>query len=299
MGKNNEKRTSDEDWWRKYAQQMHVEKTLALHFGYYEKGIRSHEEAVINKNKLIEKLLDLNILAKKKGIILDAGCGVGGTLIYFVKKYSNMNFIGVNNSPVQIRLAPKFAQQNKVSSNTEFILDDCLSIAINDNSIDGIFVLEAFNRMKNNKRFLQEASRILKQNKKLVIEDAFLQKKPSNYFSKLAYDVHCKTWKLNSIKSIDDFKTYLKDSNFENIKIKDITKNSWLSYFIINLKFLSYAIFSRSKKKAVYPKDKISKKKPSFSKYVSIYILIMYFSSIFLFLNRTIRMMAITAVKKK
>jgi len=297
--KNNEKRTNEEEWWHEYAKQMRADKTLAIHFGYYEKGIRSHEEAVINKNKFIEKLLDLDNLAKKNGIILDAGCGVGGTLIYFAKKYSTMKFIGVNNSPIQTRLAPKFAQKNHVSSNTEFILGDCLSMAITDNSIDGIFALEAFTRMKDKKRFLQEASKILKQNKKLVIEDVFLIKKPTNYFTKLAYDAHCKTWKLTSIESIDDFKYYLKDLNFNDIKIKDITKNSWLSYFIINLKFLSYAIFSRPKKKTVYPKDKVSNKKPPFSKYVSIYILIMYFSSVFLFLNRTIRMLAITAVKKK
>jgi hypothetical protein len=172
-------------------------------------------------------------------------------------------------------------------------------MAINDNSIDGIFALEAFTRMKDKNRFLQETSRILKQNKKLVIEDAFLLKKPSNYFSKLAYDIQCNTRKLTSIESIEDLKNYLKELNFDDIKIKDITRNSWLSYLIVNLKLLSYAIFSRSKKKPEYKNDNITNKKPSYSKYVSIYVLILCFSALFLLLDRTIRMLAITAVKKK
>ena len=69
MVKNNDKETDYEDWWRNYSQLMGTEKTLSLHSGYYEKGIKTHEEAIVNKNKLIETMLDLDNLVKNVEII--------------------------------------------------------------------------------------------------------------------------------------------------------------------------------------------------------------------------------------
>lgn len=297
--KNSDKISHNYDWWQIYARQTSADKTLAMHSGYYEKGIKTHEEAVINKNKLIEKFLDLDNLVKKRGIILDAGCGVGGTSIYLAKIHSNIKFIGLNNSPSQIALAPKFAQQYHVGSNTEFILGDHCAIGIADNSIDGIFALEALTRTKDKKKFLEEAYRILKKNKKLVIDDAFLLKKPSNYFTKFSYYAYCKTWKIPSVDYLQDFKTLLEDLKFYDINIKDITKNSRLSFFIINLKMLIYTIFLRPKGKKENIEKKITSDKSFISKNMFIYIIIMFSSSMLLILNRNIGKLVITAVKKK
>ena len=296
--KNNDNVSDSEDWWHTYSQQMNAEKTLAMHSGFYEKGIKTHEEAVINKNKFIENLLDLDNLVTKKGIILDAGCGVGGTSIYFAKKHSNFKFIGINNNPSQIYLASKFAQQHNVSSNTEFILGDYRATGITDNSIDGIFAIEAITRTKDKKRFLQEAYRILKQNKKLVIDDAFLIKKPSNYFTKKAYKAYCKTWNIPFMDSLNDFITYLKDLEFGDIKVIDITKNTRFSFFIINLKFLIYAIFSRPKQKKENTENKIINEKSLIKTNIYLYIITMFFSSMIVILNHNICKIVITAIKK-
>ncbi len=297
--KNNENATYSEDWWHTYAHQMNAEKTLAMHSGYYEKGIKTHEEAVINKNKFIENLLDLDNLVIKKGVIIDAGCGVGGTSIYLAKKHSNIIFIGLNNSSSQIGLASKFAQQYHVISNTEFILGDHRAIGINDNSVDGIFAIEALTRTKDKKRFLKEAYRILKQNKKLVIDDAFLIKKPSNYFTKIAYNAYCKTWNIPSVDNLKDFKTYLEDLKFSDIKIIDITKNSRFSFFMINLKFLINTIFSKSKRKKENIENKIINEKSLISTNMYLYIIIMFFSSMIVILNHNIGKIVIIAVKEK
>lgn len=290
MKKDNSEVTCDEDW-------RYTDKTLAMHSGYYEKGIRTHEDAKINKNKLIGRFLDLDIL-HKTGIILDAGCGVGGTSIYFAKKYPHIKFIGINNSQTQIRLALKFAQQNHVSSNTEFILGDYLATGLPDNFVDGVFTIEALTRFKDKKRFLQEANRILKKNKKLVIDEVFLLKKPSKHFMKLAYDAYCTAWKIPYVESLKDFKNYLENLRFDDVKTMDITKNSWLSFVMVFLEFMSNAIFSRPYRRTDNIVCKITNKKSTISKNLYIYLMVMFSSSMFLLLNHNIRKIVITAIKK-
>lgn len=297
--KNNDKKSNNEDWWNVYVKQMNADKTLAIHSGYFEKGIKTHEEAIINKNKVIEKLLNLEKLGKKKSIILDAGCGVGGTCIFLAKNYSHIKFLGLNVSPIQIKLAPKFAKQSQVSSNTDFILGDFLEIGLKDKSIDGIFAIESITRANDIKRFLVEASRILKLNGKIVIDDAFIFKKPSNYFTKLVYNAYCKTWKIPSMESFEIFKTNLEELKFNDIKIKEITKNTWLSFFIINLKFLIYSIFSNPGQKIEMTEKNTMNEKSSILTNSFIHTFLMFSTSIILILNRNVRKVVITAVKKE
>jgi len=296
--KNNDKKSNNEDWWKVYVKQMNADKTLAIHSGYFEKGIKTHEEAIINKNKVIEKLLNLEKLGKKKSIILDAGCGVGGTCIYLAKNYPHIKFLGLNVSPIQIKLAPKFSKQSQVSSNTDFILGDFLEIGLKDKSIDGIFAIESITRANDIKRFLQEASRILKINGKIVIDDAFIFRKPSRYLTKLVYKAYCKTWKIPSMESFEIFKTDLKELKFYDIKIKEITKNTWLSFFIINLKFLIYSFFSNPGQKIKSTENNAINEKSSILNNSLVHTFLMFSTSIILILNRNVRKVIITAVKK-
>ncbi len=70
--------TRAEFWWE-------ADKTLTIHPGYYDKGIRSHTKAVLHMNDVAWQLLKFD--GKKHCQILDAGCRAGGNLIYLAQKY--------------------------------------------------------------------------------------------------------------------------------------------------------------------------------------------------------------------
>jgi cyclopropane fatty-acyl-phospholipid synthase-like methyltransferase len=199
---------------------VNLDKTMGIHIGYYEKNIRTIEDAVINMNYFVGKLLNLNILneTKKECRVLDAGCGVGGTSIHLAKKYPNIKFKGITISPFQVRLANKFAQDNNVTSNTKFLLRDYLKTEFPNDYFDGISAIESIGHASEKKDFLIEMYRILKTNKKLVIVGFFLIEKPSNYFCKIAYDFVRNTWKIPYMETIKIFKLDLEDTGFTDIE---------------------------------------------------------------------------------
>ena len=306
--KNNDSKKDKEkfyynEWWAPYADVIGADETLALHFGHYEKGVKSHKDAVVNKNDFIGRILNLDSV-EKNSVYLDSGCGVGGTSIYLAKKYPNIKFIGITNSPGQIFLANKFSKDLKVNSNTEFIVGDYLKIGVIDNYFDGIFTLQAFMRGPDKKKFLQEAYRVLKPNKKLVIDDVFLKKKPSSFIMKNSYNVYLKIWKIPSIEVINKIKSDLEEVGFQDIEVLDITKGFRLSFMILNLKWLIHSFFPKrktnkrkksvKKQKIVFQKDKKSALDNPFLGEIFKFI-----SPIPLGFSGNLRYMTITAVKKE
>lgn len=286
-----------ESTWSDFVKWMKTDKSLGLHFGYYEKGIRTYEEAVINMNYFVGRLLDLDTQVENNISILDIGCGVGGSSIYLAKKYPHFKFIGITIVLEQVYLAKKFAREKHVSSNTEFILGNYLKTGVVNNYFDGAFAIESACHAEDKKEFLLEAYRILKPNKKLVVVDGFLTKKPSNYFIQAAYDFYRKVWVIPHLEVIDDFTSNLEDIGFGNIKLQDISKNVSKAIFISNLKSLAYILYIRMKKKSDPINKKPKSEKRRITKNPIIYITIMIFAPILIALAHTIRYMAITSVK--
>jgi len=278
--------------------------SLALHLGFYEKGIRTIKEAEFNMNNYVGKLLDLDSLNTTKGTILDAGCGVGGTSIYLAKKYPHIKFVGITLVPRQVHLANKFAREKDVSSNTEFIVGDYCETGLPSNSFDGVFALESSCYSIDKKRLVQEIARVLKSNGKFVVLDGFIPDEISNYFVQIAYEYYCDTWAVSNYIVLKEFLSNLKDAGFDNIEVQDITKNIFLFHFIGILKGLAYFLFvtlwkkqkEETKSEALHFSGEKITKPPGKNPFI--YLITQFFSPVIIFLSRKFRYMAITCVKQ-
>jgi ubiquinone/menaquinone biosynthesis C-methylase UbiE len=284
--------------WPEFVKLMYADKTFGLHLGYYEKGIRTFEEAVINMNNFVEKLLDLDQLDKNNIKILDAGCGVGGTSIYLAKKYPQIKFIGITIVPDQITHANKFALECNVDSNTKFFLGDFCKTGFSDNYFDGAFALESVCYAENKNSFLLEVARILKPNRKLVIIDGFLLEKLSSYFPRIAYNHYCKRWKVANFPILRDFILNLHCAGFEDIKVQDITKNILLFFFIVILKGFADSIRKEIWRKFNISKTEINSENHLITRSSFKYFLIKIFSPLLILFNRKFRYLAIVSRKK-
>jgi ubiquinone/menaquinone biosynthesis C-methylase UbiE len=277
--------------WSTQVKWFHADTTLGMHYGYYEKGIRTFAEAVVNMHDLVGRLLDLDAVTSNSPIFLDAGCGVGGTSIHLAKKYPHIYFIGISIVPGQIFLAKKFAQEHHVSKNTEFILGDFLETSMPDTAFDGVFALESVNYAEDKKRFVMEAHRILKPGNKLVVIDGFLTKKPSNYFMRVAYEYYRKIWVVPHMTDFQAFIIHLKTAGFEDIAVRDISKQIRLSFIIGFLKNLSYFLSMGIKKSSKSKHTRLTRN-PFINCILSI------FSPLLVNSSRMVRYLTITACKK-
>ena len=198
------------DEWSKFVKWWNADKTLGIHTGYYEKGIHTHVQAIFNMNDLVGKLLCLQSPTRKAIRILDAGCGVGGTSIYLAKKYPNINFIGLTIVPEQVKLAKKFAKENRVSSNTEFVLGDFIETGFSNASFDGIFALQSMEYAKDKNDFIQEMYRILKPDGHLAIIGGFSTAAQRNFFVQALYSHLLRARMVPNLVTVGTLNSYLK-----------------------------------------------------------------------------------------
>jgi len=204
---------------------LQVDQTHCIHHGYYEKGIRTHVQSVINMNDFIGRLLKLNSEIKQCKKILDAGCGIGGTVVYFAKKFPDIKFTGINIVPDHIKMAKNLAKEKKVLSNTDFFVKDFVDTDLSSNQFDAIYLMESSCYALQKQMLIREMYRILKPGGILVITDVFLTFVKLNPFLTNIYNSFCKGWGLSDLIDIEEFIFYLEKERFHNIVNKTITKH--------------------------------------------------------------------------
>ena len=75
----------------------HVWSPTGVHYGFWEPGTRTHEEAIRNTDRTVAERLRL-----RPGFrVLDAGCGIGGTSI-FLAESQGVDVVGITLSEDQL-----------------------------------------------------------------------------------------------------------------------------------------------------------------------------------------------------
>jgi len=220
-------------WSKSIIKNDFVKETLSIHFGYYTKYTKTLKDAIFNMNEYIAELLKLE---NKKNIkILDAGCGIGGTIIYLAKKYPNVSFIGITNSPNQINIGKLFAKKHNVT-NVKFMCGNYENTEFPEKTFDGVFALESACYSQDYRAFLNEMNRILKKTGRLVIIDVFRRPGSLNFITKKIYQRFCNNFDYMNITTISEYEESLKLKGFYDTYIKDMSKNVRFSIFYYNVR---------------------------------------------------------------
>ncbi len=227
---------------------LQVDQTHCIHHGYYEKGIRTHVQSVLNMNDFIGNLLKLDSEINQDKKILDAGCGIGGTVVYFAKKFPNIKFTGINIVPDHIEMAKNLAKEKKVLSNTDFFVKDFADTGSPSNHFDSIYLMESSCYAVQKQILIREMYRILKPGGILVITDVFRTSVHLNSFLKNIYDSFCKGWGLRDLIDIEEFIFYLEKEGFHNIVNKAITKHVTRTILRGDVLSIPYLVSMMSKK---------------------------------------------------
>lgn len=196
-------------------------KDMAMHFGYYDKDIKTHEESLLKMNQVLAQHVSIS----RKDRVLDAGCGYGGSAIWLAKNIG-CEVVGVTVVPYQIQEAERLAKKNKISDKISFLLEDYAHTSFPDNCFSVVWGLESIAHAESKKDFIKEAFRLLKSKGRILICEFMLRENPAlsdrerNIMSPLL-----KGWAMPSLLTQGEYKSLLAHAGFQKVQVHDLTAN--------------------------------------------------------------------------
>lgn len=131
--------------------------SYGFHIGYYERKTKSKKEAILNNNRFLAEKAAI----KDGDLILDAGCGIGGSCVWLVKNY-NVKTVGITISKHQLKAAKKLAKELNISKSINYYLMDFTRTSFKDNRFNVVWAIESACYAVDKTDFLNGAYRILK-----------------------------------------------------------------------------------------------------------------------------------------
>lgn len=176
--------------------------------GYYEQA------RIVNKQ--IQEIQALNVL--------ELGCGKGVNSIFLAGQNPNVNFFGVDLTPLHISYALKKSQDLK---NVRFAIGNFQELNfIEDQSFNIIFEVESICHATNMQMLFNEAYRILKPGGRLIVIDGFRGKNFSQSSSELqtaAVLVEKSMGVAKSFMEIDKWLEIAQASNFKVLSVENLS----------------------------------------------------------------------------
>ncbi len=143
-----------------------------LHYGYFDRGDESLEEAT---ERLTRRMAELAEPAPDH-LVLDVGCGTGQPA-RCLAEWFGCRVTGISPSQVCIDRARKTSVGSPLESLVHFEIGDAMAMPYADASYDRVWVMESSHLMPDKSRLMGESARLLKPGGRLVLCDVMLKKK--------------------------------------------------------------------------------------------------------------------------
>lgn len=195
-----------------------VKRNLGFHYGFYDDGIKDHDRAIVRMNEVLADRARIT----KTDKVLDAGCGIGGSVIWLAKNIGCCA-VGININENQLRIAKDLARRNNVDGLVEFLVKDFTDTGLADGSFDVVWALESACHAERKADFAQEAYRLLAVGGRIVVSDGFLAEGLSKD-QKTAVKQWTEGWTVPNLATVSEFTTILGRSGFANIVSEDVTR---------------------------------------------------------------------------
>jgi len=196
-------------------------RALALHFGYFDNRTTKHEDSLLRLNEVLAGLADIHA----HDIVLDAGCGYGGSSIWLAENVG-CKAVGMTVVPYQVEKAKSHASKSPAVGKLRFVQSDYAHTGLPDESFSVVWGVESIVHCDNKKTLIQEAYRLLKPGGRLIISEYMLREKP-----KLSKEEHktlepwLKGWAMPDLLTPSQYKRLMSDAGFKKIKIHDLSEN--------------------------------------------------------------------------
>jgi len=224
-----------------------LDKSQSLHYGYWDNSTKNLHEALLNINKVLSQKVNIT----REDVLLDAGCGIGGSSLWLAKNIG-CNVTGISLSEKQVKKANELAAKENVSHLAAFQHTDFTNTGFADETFDVVWAIESVCHAHDKSAFLKEAFRVLKKGGRIIMADFF---KKEDLFGKDAQQIQqwAHGWAVQDFSTKDDFQMQLDQTGFSNVKIEDATaainpsaKKLYRSYYLGSMLGFFYGLVHRN-----------------------------------------------------
>jgi cyclopropane fatty-acyl-phospholipid synthase-like methyltransferase len=190
---------------------------LAVHFGYWDERTRSHDESLVNMNRLLARHIGIQPGQR----VLDAGCGVGGSSLWLARNYG-VSVVGITPVASQIARARAFARREQLQGRVRFAQEDYTRTNFPDGSFDAIWAIESVCHAPDKRLFLREARRLLKPGGRLGIVEYMRFTRPYAAADEALLASWLSGWAIPDIATRDEWQRWTGEEGFADVAIEDI-----------------------------------------------------------------------------
>lgn len=231
-----------ENWWK-------LNRNLAVHYGIWGENVKNFQESLLYTNEVMAKIANV----QNQSIILDAGCGVGGSAIYLAEKF-NCKVEGVTLSHKQNKYAnAALSIRDDIKNNVNISVQDYCNTNFNNNHFDLIWAIESFTSAPDKNSLAKEAYRLLKPGGRLIIADYFKSKASTNDTDHLL-ETWQKLWSMAPFLTINQYIDIFNAHGFKLVTNKNFTqqiyptaKRMYWSYLLGGPFAVLYNLFNNPK----------------------------------------------------
>lgn len=200
-----------------YKDTWNLNESLSIHYGYKDDKAKNFHESLLRMNQVLAEKAQI----KNSDIVLDAGCGIGGSSIWLAK-HIHCKVMGISLSEKQVETACMLSEKNTLSELLRFEVMNYCKTRFDDASFDVIWALESVCYAEDKEEFVKEAYRLLKPGGRLVLADGMVTQFENNQHPIIRKWLD--GWVVNYLETSENWSEFAKKNGFKNFQFEDITK---------------------------------------------------------------------------
>jgi ubiquinone/menaquinone biosynthesis C-methylase UbiE len=202
-----------------YKDSWDLNNSLAIHYGYWDDGIKSFPQSLLRMNEVMMEAAGIKSTDK----VLDAGCGVGGSSI-FMATTLGCQVTGITLSERQVLKANGNAKQKDVGNLVDFKVMNFCATDFPDASFDIVWGCESICYADSKEQFIKEAYRLLRPGGRLIVADGFVSAFENNENPIIRQWLN--GWQVNYLETPGRFEFFMQQTGFDNISYRNISKEA-------------------------------------------------------------------------